>query len=201
MISSKFTNILVFDIETIGNINSPNFVDEMEITVVGVYNYAKDEYRTYFVEELLELEADLKQANLLVGFNNDHFDTPILNKYYSFDLFSIASFDILREFRVNTGKRLGLDAIASMTLGASKSGTGSNAMTLYHDGKLEELAQYCLNDVKLTKDIFEYCINKQYLVYPSKDGWLRLKADMKYDIDDFIEKNTKKSQYTFLHNI
>lgn len=198
MISSKFPNIIVFDIETIGNISSPNFVDEMQITVVGVYNYAKDEYNTYFSDDLKDLESDLKQAHLLVGFNNDHFDTPILNKYYQFDLFSIASFDILREFRINTGKRLGLDAISNMTLGSSKSGTGYNAMNLYQEGKLDELAEYCLNDVKLTKDIFEYCINKQYLVYPSKDGWLRLKADMKYNIDKFIEDNTKKSQYTLL---
>jgi DEAD/DEAH box helicase domain-containing protein len=198
MISNKFPNILVFDIETIGNMSSPNFVDEMQITVVGVYNYAKDEYKTYFLEELSDLEVDLKQANLLVGFNNDHFDTPILNKYYQFDLFSIASFDILREFRANTGKRLGLDAIASMTLGTSKSGTGSNAMILYNDGKLEELAKYCLNDVKLTKDIFEYCLHKQHLIYPSKDGWLRLRVDMNYEIDKFIEENTQKSQYAFL---
>lgn len=198
MISSKFANILVFDIETIGNISSPNFVNEMQITVVGVYNYARNEYKTYFLEELSELESDLKQADLLVGFNSDHFDIPILDKYYQFDLFSIASFDILREFRANTGKRLGLDAIASMTLGFNKSGTGSNAITLYQDGKLEELADYCLNDVKLTKEIFEYCITKQQLIYPSKDGWLRLKVDMKYDVDNFIETNTQKSQYALL---
>ncbi|MEY3470782.1 MAG: hypothetical protein RLZZ223_132 [Candidatus Parcubacteria bacterium] len=198
MISSKFPNILVYDIETIGNISSPNFVDEMEVTVVGVYNYATDEYKAYFVDDLLELESDLKQANMLVGFNSDHFDTPILNKYYQFDLFSIASFDILREFRAKTGKRLGLDAIASMTIGSNKSGSGSNAMTLYQEGRLEELAEYCLNDVKLTKEIFEYCIYKKHLIYPSKDGWLRLKVDMQYDIDDFIEKNTQKSQYSLL---
>ena len=198
MISNKFPNILVFDIETIGNIASPNFVDEMQITVVGVYHYARNEYKTYLLEELSDLEPDLKQANLLVGFNNDHFDTPILNKYYQFDLFSIASFDILREFRAKTGKRLGLDAIAGMTLGTHKSGTGANAMTLYREGKLQELADYCLNDVKLTKDMFEYCIAKRHLIYPSKDGWLRLKVDMSYDLDLFIENNTQKSQYTLL---
>jgi DEAD/DEAH box helicase domain-containing protein len=198
MINSKFKNILVFDIETIGNISSPNFVEDMQITVVGVYNYSTDSYKTYFLDDLSELEIDLKQANLLVGFNNDHFDTPILNKYYQFDLFSIASFDILREFRLKTGKRLGLDAISNMTLGSSKSGSGANAMTLYQEGKLEELAKYCLNDVRLTKDIFEHCINNQCLIYPSKDGWLRLKVDMKYNLDDFIEKNTKKSQYSLI---
>lgn len=198
MISNKFPNIIVFDIETIGNISSPNFVDEMQITVVGIYNYAKNEYKTYFLEELAELEAELKQAHLLVGFNNDHFDTPILNKYFTLDLFSIASFDILREFKLKTGKRLGLDAIAGMTLGSHKSGTGSNAMTLYQEGKLQELAEYCINDVKLTKDIFEYCINNKYLIYPSKDGWLRLKVNMEYNIDEFIEENTSKSQYSLL---
>jgi DEAD/DEAH box helicase domain-containing protein len=198
MISNKFPNIIVFDIETIGNISSPNFVDEMQITVVGIYNYAKNEYKTYFLEELAELEAELKQANLLVGFNNDHFDTPILNKYFTLDLFSIASFDILREFKLKTGKRLGLDAIAGMTLGSHKSGTGSNAMTLYQEGKLQELAEYCINDVKLTKDIFEYCINNKYLIYPSKDGWLRLKVNMEYNIDEIIEENTSKSQYSLL---
>ncbi|MGA1047123.1 MAG: ribonuclease H-like domain-containing protein [Minisyncoccia bacterium] len=198
MISNKFPNILVFDIETIGNIASPNFVDEMQITVVGVYHYARNEYKTYLLEELADLETDLKQANLLVGFNSDHFDIPILNKYYQFDLFSIASFDILREFRAKIGKRLGLDAIAGMTLGTHKSGTGANAMTLYREGKLQELADYCLNDVKLTKDMFEYCIEKQHLIYPSKDGWLRLKVDMSYDLDLFIENNTQKSQYTLL---
>ncbi len=76
MISNKFPNILVFDIETIGNIASPNFVDEMQITVVGVYHYARNEYKTYLLEELADLETDLKQANLLVGFNSDHFDIP-----------------------------------------------------------------------------------------------------------------------------
>jgi DEAD/DEAH box helicase domain-containing protein len=198
MISEKFPNILVFDIETIGNISSPRFVDEMEITVVGVYHYATDEYKTYFLDELPELESDLKKAELLVGFNNDHFDTPILNKYYSFDLNSIASFDILREFRASTGKRLGLDAIAGMTLGFHKSGSGSNAINLYQEGKLQELADYCLNDVKLTRELFEYCLYKQHLIYPSRDGWLRLKADMPYNIDEFIQQNTKKSQYSLL---
>lgn len=198
MLSSKFSNILVFDIETIGNISTPNFVDEMQITVVGVYNYAKDEYKAYFLEELSELEADLKQAHLLVGFNNDHFDTPILNKYLNLDLFSIASFDILREFRAKTGKRLSLDSIASMTLGSNKSGTGANAMVLYQEGKLQELADYCLNDVKLTKDIFEYCLFQKHLIYPSRDGWLRLKVDMDYNLDDFIKKNSQKSQYRLI---
>jgi len=195
MISQKYPQIIVFDIETIGNVSDPHFVENMQLTVVGTYNYLKNEYKAYFREDLPELEADLKKTNMLVGFNNDHFDTPILNKYYSFDLQAIASFDILREFRQVTGRRIGLDVIASMTIGARKSGTGLNAMKLYEEGKLQDLAEYCLQDVKLTKQLFDYMLQHQHLIYPSRDGWLRLKAPTPIDIDSFIQQNSQKSQY------
>lgn len=195
---SQYENILVFDIETIGNISSPNFVEDMQITVVGVYHYGRDEYKTYFLDELPQLESDLKQADLLVGFNNEHFDTPILNKYYKLDLWSIPSFDILKEFKHITGKRVGLNSIAGATLGMYKSGSGKEAITLYQDGKLKELAEYCLDDVKLTKEVFEYAIRNKHINYTSKDGWLRLKTAFEYNLDSFIEANKTASQSLFI---
>lgn len=194
LISQEFKNIAVFDIETIGNISSQNFVDEMQITVVGVYFYNQDIYKTYFLEDLSELEKELKETDLLVGFNNDHFDTPILNKYYKIDLFSIPSFDILREFRSITGKRVGLNSIAGATLGMYKSGSGGEAITLYQEGKMDDLAKYCLDDVRLTKDVFEYAIINKNIKYTSRDNWLRLNIPFEYDIDKFITENKKKSQ-------
>ncbi len=198
MISQNYQNILVFDIETIGNISSPNFVEDMKITVVGVYHYGRDEYKTYFEEQLPDLEADLREADLLVGFNNEHFDTPILNKYYLLDLWSIPSFDILKEFRAITGRRVGLNSMAGATLGMYKSGSGADAIGLYEDGKLQELAEYCLDDVKLTKEVFDYILEQNKMLYTSKDGWLRLSLDVEYDIDDYILEQKKKSQNALL---
>lgn len=197
-VSQEYQNIIVFDIETIGNIASPNFVEEMQITVVGAYHYDTDEYKVYFEQDLPELEKRLLEADLLVGFNNDHFDTPILNKYYKLDLWSIASFDILKEFRSITGRRVGLNSIAGATLGMYKSGSGADAMTLFTDGKLDELAEYCLDDVKLTKEVFEHGILQKHLNYTSKDGWLRLKIPFEFNLDTFIPENTTKSQSAFI---
>ncbi len=198
MISKQYPNILVFDIETIGNISSPNFVEDMQITVVGVYHYGRDEYRTYFQDQLAELENDLRESDLLVGFNNEHFDTPILDKYYLLDLWSIPSFDILKQFRSHTGRRVGLNSMAGATLGMYKSGSGADAMTFFDDGKLEELAKYCLDDVKLTKEVFDVIIQEQKMYYTSKDGWLRLKIDVDYNIDEYITEQKKKSQHALL---
>lgn len=198
MLSETYPNILVFDIETIGNIASPNFVEDMKITVVGVYHYGRDEYRTYFEDQLPDLEADLREADLLVGFNNEHFDTPILDKYYLLDLWSIPSFDILKEFRSHTGRRVGLNSMAGATLGMYKSGSGADAIGLYEEGKLQELADYCLDDVKLTKEVFDVILQEQKMSYTSKDGWLRLKIDTVYNIDDYITEQKKKSQHALL---
>jgi DEAD/DEAH box helicase domain-containing protein len=198
MISTHFPNILVFDIETMGNISSSNFVQDMQITVVGVYSYATDTYLTYFEQDLPELEPLLKQADLLVGFNNEHFDTPILNKYYFFDLWTIPSFDILKEFKKQSGKRVGLNSIAGATLGMYKSGSGKEAITLYQEGKLEELAKYCIDDVRLTKEVFDYLCSEKKIHYTSKDGWLRLTQEIPLDIDDFITEQKQHTQHSLL---
>jgi DEAD/DEAH box helicase domain-containing protein len=184
---SKYKNILVFDIETIGDLKSSNFVESMEITVVGVYSYATGEYKGYWLKDIEQMEKLFKNADLIVGYNNDHFDTPILNKYFKFDLSLIPSLDIMVEIQKQIGHRVGLNSVAGATLGEYKSGSGDNAMVLYREGKLKELEDYCLQDVKLTKEIFDWALSNSSLNYTSKDGWLRIRVDFDWNLDKIID--------------
>jgi DEAD/DEAH box helicase domain-containing protein len=188
--------IYVFDIETIGNIRSTNFVETMEITVVGLYSFKDGQYHAYFRDELPVLAEELKDAEMLVGYNNDHFDTPILNKYMPFDLASIASLDIMKELQQEIGHRVGLNAVAGATLGDYKSASGKEAMVMWEEGRLDELKQYCLDDVKLTKEVFDFAFTTKKLNYTSKDGWLRIQVPMEWDINKMIEERSNKSQYS-----
>ena len=47
-------------------------------------------------------------------------------------------------------------SIAQPTLGLHKSGTGMDALALFQEGKMEALKRYCLDDVRLTKEVFDY---------------------------------------------
>lgn len=188
--------IYVFDIETIGNIRSTNLVESMEITVVGLFSFKDGAYHAYFRDELSTLADELKDAEMLVGYNNDHFDTPILNKYMPFDLTSIASLDIMKELQQEIGHRVGLNSVAGATLGDYKSASGKEAMVMWEEGRLDELKQYCLDDVKLTKEVFDFAFTKKKLNYTSKDGWLRIQVPMEWDIDKMIEERSNKSQYS-----
>jgi DEAD/DEAH box helicase domain-containing protein len=55
-----------------------------------------------------------------------------------------------------TGFRVGLDAVASATLGVKKSGHGLQAITWWRAGQLDELFAYCEQDVDVTRRLYEF---------------------------------------------
>ena len=57
---------------------------------------------------------------------------------------------------------------AELNLGEKKTHHGSEAITLYRDGKIDELKEYCINDVKLTKGLYDLYRKQNYLMMPDK---------------------------------
>jgi len=54
------------------------------------------------------------------------------------------------------------DAIAQETLGTGKSGNGLDAITYYRNQEWHKLSSYCMKDVEITRDIYDYGrINKK----------------------------------------
>jgi len=51
-----------------------------------------------------------------------------------------------------------LDALCEATLGERKTGSGERAPKLYRDGRYDELLEYNLQDVRLTKHLFEHIL-------------------------------------------
>ena len=54
------------------------------------------------------------------------------------------------------GFRLKLDSIAQETLGHGKSGDGLDALRYYHAGDWNKLISYCLDDVRVTRELYDY---------------------------------------------
>ncbi len=172
---------VVFDIETI----SPNSVrgrvnaEEQELTIVGVYDSATDSYSSYSKEELPKLWPILERTDLLIGFNSDSFDIPILNRYYPGNLASIRSLDLLSEVQKSLGRRIRLDSLAQATLGKGKSGDGLAAQDWWREGKVDQVRDYCLVDVKLTKELYDYMREKKSVKYKDLRDIRELKIDTK----------------------
>lgn len=155
---------ITLDIETTGA--ASNFdMSAMELSVIGIHDSETDTYRAYTVPELSELWPILERADILIGYNSDHFDIPILNKYYAGDLTKFRSIDLLAEIKNVLGRRLKLDSVAKATLGKKKSGHGLDAVKWWAEGKVEKVKKYCLDDVRITKEIYDYAREHKKLRY------------------------------------
>lgn len=163
---------VVFDIETrniFEEVGSNNPVD-LDISVVAIWDSVTDTYQSFTQETLPKLWPILERTDLLIGYNSDHFDIPLLNKYYPGDLTKIKSLDLMREIRAVLGRRIKMDYVAAGTLGRNKISHGLEAVRWWKEGKIDEISKYCIEDVHITKDLYEYALKNKKLLYKEGQG-------------------------------
>ncbi len=158
---------ITFDIETTNTFKdaeSSNPAD-LDIVVVALHDSKTNEYSYYLEKDFPKLWSILEHADMLIGYNSDHFDIPLLNKYFPGELTHIKSLDILKEIYGSLGRRLKLDTIAEATLGESKSANGLQSIRWWKDGEIQKVCDYCVQDVKVTKGVYDYALKNQKLKY------------------------------------
>lgn len=174
---------VVFDIETKNFFTDTGSNDpaSLDLACVCIHDSETDTYSSYFEEDLGKLWPILEKTDVLIGFNSDHFDIPILNKYYLGDLAKIKSVDLMKEIKKVLGRRIKLDTIAEATLGKNKSANGMMANVWWKQGKKDEVARYCIDDVKLTKEIYDFAHANGFVKY--KDG--KMIRELTLDVRDW----------------
>lgn len=158
---------IVFDLETRNIFSDVGSHDPtaLDISVVGLYYSPEDKYYSFFEEDFPKMWPIIEKVDMLIGYNSDHFDVPLLNKYYHGELNNIKSLDLLAEIKKSLGRRVSLDQVAEGTLGKGKIGHGLQAIEWWKKGDLDSLQKYCLEDVKLTKEIYEYALKNKKLKF------------------------------------
>jgi len=171
--------VITFDIESISDsvVRGHIDVNEQELTVIAIHDSETNEYSSYFKDELHKLWPILERTDLLIGFNSDTFDIPLLNRYYPGDLLHIRSLDLLSEVQKVLGRRIRLQALAEATLGRGKKGDGLKAGEWWKEGEKDKVREYCIEDVRLTRELYDYALEHGVLKY--KD--LRDVRDIKID--------------------
>ncbi len=169
---------IVFDIETQNFFTDPgvgrdNF-EALRISVVGAYSYLQDRYFIFEEGEIGSLAELFRSAGRLVGFSMNRYDVPVLNRYLrklgadAPNLWDKERVDLLEEIEMAAGQRISLSRLAEANLGVKKEHHGSEAGMLYRDGRMDELKEYCLNDVRLTKELYDLYRRDNCLLLPDK---------------------------------
>jgi len=174
---------IVFDIETknsFADVGGDRNTEKLDVSVVGAYSYDEDKYYCFEESEFDELAKMLQNAGLLVGFSSKRFDVPVLNKYFPFNLAAIPHYDILEEIEKSFGRRISLDLLGEANLGIKKTGHGLDAIDWYRNGEMEKLKEYCKQDVKITKEIFDLIKKQRYLWIPQRHNHEMAKVELEY---------------------
>lgn len=181
---------VILDLETKKKFREVKEHKDLGVSLVGIYDYATKNYSSYLENELSKLFTILENSSYIIGFNIASFDMPVLQEYYPGKLEQFPIFDLLDDIREKVGRRYSLNYLTFATLGKKKSGHGLQAVDFYRDGNIDALRKYCLKDVELTKELFEYGIEHEQIFYMNEIGKVPINVSWKKYLSEQNKKDT-----------
>lgn len=134
------------------------------ISALAIYDSEEDWTFLYDDHSILDAALHLESADVVVGFRSQAFDVPVIEGVLGRNLRLREHIDIYESVQQALGGRMlrgrageyTLDAISKRTLGRGKIEHGEHAPALARQGKWARLFRYCMDDVRLTRDLFAY---------------------------------------------
>jgi len=179
-------NTVVFDIETkkeFAEVGGRDFVHKLGISVLAAYTSHDGSYHVFEEHELPKFEEMIKATDLLVGFNIKGFDIPVLQPYTSINLKEIPMLDMMDDVVQGVGFRVSLDNLARTTLNISKSADGLQALQWFREGRIQEVKDYCVQDVKVTKELYQYGKEHGHIKFVSRDAMGEISIPVRWGED------------------
>jgi intein/homing endonuclease len=184
---------IVIDVEIQKTIQEvPNGWDDthlLGISTAVIYEYKTDRYRVYGPSELdrLSIISRLEEADRISGFNIWKFDFPVIYALPSRDRVESLKektndilYRIWQSLKLNPNefsslhKGWGLDIVCKGTLGRGKTGYGGDAPVWFQRGDWSRLVDYCIDDVKLERDLTNFVDKYGFVVNGNTNQVLRL---------------------------
>ena len=163
-------NTVFFDLETqrtFDEVGGRHNIKDLGLAAAVTYSTASGTFCRYTEEGVADLLAELRAADLVVGFNVLSFDYAVLEAYGP--LSPPQTVDMLDHIYRRLGFRIGLDSLAKATLGIAKSADGLQAVRWYREGRIQEVLDYCQHDVEITRRLYEYGRQNKHVRYQDRN--------------------------------
>ena len=175
-------NIVYFDLETrrsAAEVGGWHETAKMGVSVAVTFSTKDNAYHIYTEDRMEELIEELRNADLVVGYNHVNFDYGVLQAFTFWTVADVTNnLDICADLTARLGHRLKLDSVAKVTLGGnSKTAEGTDALKWWaeyektgDEQKLLDIARYCCYDVKVTMEVYKFGAQNGYVIYENKKG-------------------------------
>lgn len=182
--TSKAPNIVYFDLETMKSaedVGGWGNIKNMGMACGVCYSTETKEYHVFEENQVADLISLLRSATIVIGFNHIRFDYEVLRGYSSFDFYKLPSFDMLIDLKDKLGHRIKLDSLAKSCLGQSKSADGLQSLQWVKEGKLHLVKEYCIQDVKVTKEVFEFGQKNKFVQFDQLGDVKKVPIDWSFE--------------------
>lgn len=157
------------------------------VSCAVLYEYQEDRFRVYGPEDVQALQERLLRADRITGFNIWKFDFPVIWALPGRERVTVLkektndlliriwkSLGLNEDEFSNLHKGWGLDAVAKGTLGTGKSGYGGDAPKWFQAGRWARLVDYCIDDVRLERNLGDFIDRYGYVVNGNTGRVLRI---------------------------
>lgn len=161
--------------------------DQLGVACAVLYEYRSDRFRVYGPDDVEALKDRLTAAEKISGFNIWRFDYPVIwglpSRQRVAHLQARTNDLLVRVWRAlgldeeqfsDLHKGWGLDAICKGTFGRGKTGYGGDAPVWFQQGNWARLVDYCIDDVKLERDLTDFIDRYGYVVNGNTGQVVRL---------------------------
>lgn len=187
-------NIVYFDLETrrsAAQVGGWHETAKMGMSVGVTFSTKDNAYHIYTEDQVEDLIEELRNADLVVGYNHIGFDYGVLQPHTFWTLSDVThNLDICTYLSAKLGHRLKLDSVAKLTLGGcSKTAEGTDALKWWAEyektgdaQKMVDIAKYCCFDVKVTMEVYKFGAKNGYVLYEDKQGE-PVKVEVEWELD------------------
>lgn len=168
--------MLVLDIETYFPLEEANQfnIETHKISYIGLIETVKREEIDIWEDEVnTKLPSLLSASDLIIGYNIFGYDMPIISRYLGVKVLNYPQLDLMHAVKQVIGYRPKLNDLANATLGRGKLGSGEDAARYYFAKDFDSLKKYCMEDVRLTLEVYEYGLEHGQVKYYDKNGFVK----------------------------
>lgn len=162
----------------------------MKVSVAALFETQTERVTIFKEDEVPDLLKRLTDLDLIVGFNIVDFDYEVLKAYSPVNLTCLPTFDILKEISKVLGYRLSLSHLAEQNLGQAKTSDGIQAVKWFREGNWEQLIEYCVRDVMITRDLFFKALECGHLNFRDRSG-KALRVHTPWSLEAMVDRVTQ----------
>lgn len=144
-----------------------------EVSYIGAIDTETGKEMDFWEDDMEKLHEAMKKTDMVCGYNLFDFDMPVIANYLGEEIYKLPQLDLMVAVQKKLGYRPKLDDLALATFGEGKIGKGTDAVKYWAAGDLESLKEYCMEDVRVTKRVWEYGKEHGTLKYYDKGGFVK----------------------------